>query len=90
MLKISMVACVALMLSGCGATVLVKLEKPEEQAAPPSALIAGATKSDITPPPGYPMGGYGPIGQISRGAWTRLNARAVAHKIPEAQAGDHH
>ncbi len=23
------------------------------------------------------MGGYGPIGQIARGAWTRLNARAV-------------
>ena len=77
MLKISMVACVALVLLGCGATVFVKLEKPEEQAAPPSALIAGAAKSDITPPPGYPMGGYGPIGQISRGAWTRLNVRAV-------------
>jgi neutral ceramidase len=37
---------------------------------------AGAWRSDITPPPGYPTGGDGPAGSVARGYWTRLYARA--------------
>ena len=31
---------------------------------------------DITPPPGFPMGGFGSSGKISRGVWTPLKAKA--------------
>ena len=37
----------------------------------------GAAKVDITPMPGFPMGGYSAAGRISRGVWMRLHARAV-------------
>jgi neutral ceramidase len=40
------------------------------------AFRAGAGKTDITPPPGYPTGGDGPAGAVTRGYWTRLSARA--------------
>src|SRR4051812_25059004 len=42
----------------------------------PERFLAGAAKMDITPPPGYPTSGDGPAGDLSRGYWTRLNARA--------------
>jgi len=42
----------------------------------PCQLLAGAAKEDITPPPGFPMGGSGPAGRFGRGYWTRLYARA--------------
>ncbi len=41
------------------------------------ALRVGAAEADITPIPGYPMGGHGPAGTIGRGVWTRLKARAT-------------
>jgi neutral ceramidase len=46
--------------------------------APPAGghFTAGAAKSEITPPPGFPMGGHGPGGRVSRGYWTRLHARS--------------
>jgi neutral ceramidase len=37
---------------------------------------AGASKIDLTPPPGFPMGGHGFAGKTGRGYWTRLYARA--------------
>lgn len=40
-------------------------------------LLVGAAESDLTPIPGYPMGGHGPAGTIGRGVWTRLKARAT-------------
>lgn len=40
-------------------------------------LRAGAAEVDITPLPGFPLGGHGPMGRISRGYWTRLYARAI-------------
>ena len=43
---------------------------------PTSTLLAGVGKVDITPPPGYPMGGHSIGGQMARGYWTRLYARA--------------
>ena len=42
----------------------------------PGAFIAGVGKADITPPPGFPNGGDGPAGNLARGYWTRLHARA--------------
>lgn len=40
-------------------------------------LRAGAARVDITPPPGIPMGGFGPSGRVGRGVWTPLYARAT-------------
>ncbi len=37
---------------------------------------AGAAAEDITPPPGFPTGGHGPAGDVARGHWMRLRARA--------------
>lgn len=39
-------------------------------------LVAGVGRADITPPPGFPTGGDGPAGNLARGYWTRLYARA--------------
>jgi neutral ceramidase len=38
---------------------------------------AGAAKVDVTPPPGFPMGGHAIAGTVARGYWTRLFARAI-------------
>lgn len=40
-------------------------------------FMVGAAQVDITPPPGYPMGGFSIAGRISRGWWTRLYAKAI-------------
>ena len=42
----------------------------------PGHFIAGAGTREITPPPGFPMGGHGPAGRVARGYWTRLHARS--------------
>src|ERR1700694_2980042 len=42
----------------------------------PSTFFAGAAKEEITPPPGFPTGGHGPAGDMARGYWNRLYARA--------------
>ena len=42
----------------------------------PDKLMAGASRVDITPPPGFPMGGNGFAAAFGRGYWTRLYARA--------------
>ena len=39
-------------------------------------FVAGAGTEDITPPPGFPTGGHGPAGDVARGQWMRLRARA--------------
>jgi neutral ceramidase len=44
--------------------------------APQRHFAAGAAAEDITPPPGFPTGGHGPAGDVARGHWTRLRARA--------------
>jgi neutral ceramidase len=66
---------VPLVLVGCR-TISGKLPP----AAPPVAtgeFQAGAARADITPMPGYPMGGHSLAGQIGRGYWTRLRAKAL-------------
>jgi neutral ceramidase len=44
--------------------------------APRPRFSAGAAVEDLTPPPGFPTGGHGPAGDVARGHWTRLRARA--------------
>lgn len=44
--------------------------------SPPHHFIAGAGSREITPPPGFPMGGHGLAGRVARGYWTRLYARS--------------
>jgi neutral ceramidase len=48
-------------------------------------LLAGASRVDITPPPGFPMGGSGPAATFGRGYWTRLYARAIFFRDVEGQ-----
>ncbi len=59
-----------------GRTIVV----PEYQLTPinwvPRHAVAGAAKVDITPPAGFPTGGHGPAGAMSRGYSSRLYARA--------------
>jgi neutral ceramidase len=67
---------IMLFLSGCGATISGTIKPPAvEQAS--GTFLAGASKVDITPPPGYPMGGHSIAGQISRGHWLRLFTRSI-------------
>ncbi|HEX5050756.1 MAG TPA: neutral/alkaline non-lysosomal ceramidase N-terminal domain-containing protein [Planctomycetota bacterium] len=71
------IACVTL-LSGCQQTAHVSGSLP-----PPAprtghgAVRVGAARADLTPPPGFPMGGHSIGGAVSRGVWTRLCARAI-------------
>ena len=61
---------------GCGS---IKIRIPAYTVAPPDAspvFLAGVGKVDITPPPGYPLGGHSIGGRMARGYWTRLYARA--------------
>ena len=49
-------------------------------------LMAGAHRIDITPPPGFPMGGSGFIAHFGRGYWTRLYARAFFFRGSDGQS----
>ena len=60
---------------GC-ASIAGKLPPPSPPVAS-GVFRVGAAKVDITPMPGYPMGGYAAAGRTSRGVWMRLHARAV-------------
>jgi neutral ceramidase len=60
----------------CCATISGKLPPPGAPVASGEFRV-GAAKVDITPMPGYPMGGYAVAGHISRGVWMRLQARVV-------------
>ena len=56
------------------------------QAANPSGFKAGAAKIDITPMPGYPMGGHAIASTIARGYWLRLHARSIYLEDPDGNA----
>lgn len=60
---------------GCRSTIRVPAYRIA-QPPPPANFVAGAAKRDITPPPGFPMGGYSVDGKVARGHWMRLYARA--------------
>ncbi len=49
----------------------------------PDHLVAGVSRIDITPPPGFATGGHGPAGGLARGYWTRLYARAFFFADPQ-------
>ncbi|MFQ5651767.1 MAG: neutral/alkaline non-lysosomal ceramidase N-terminal domain-containing protein [bacterium] len=67
----------AFLLTSCAA-VKIDIDRPRPRPVPAAGSFqAGAAKVDITPPPGYPMGGFGLAGRWSRGWWTRLYARAL-------------
>ena len=64
-----------LCLVGC-ATISGSIPDP----APPfpsGRFLAGAARVDITPHPGYPMGGHSIAGKVARGYWTRLYCRTI-------------
>ena len=60
---------------GCAAKVRVPAYRVQTAPAPPH-FVAGASRRDITPPAGFPMGGYSVGGRVSRGHWMRLYVRA--------------
>jgi neutral ceramidase len=66
--------------------------KPSETRAPvadprttEAPLRAGASKVDITPMPGMPLGGHSIEGGIGYGVWTRLWARAIYIEDPSGE-----
>jgi neutral ceramidase len=72
------------LLTSC-ASISGSLPTPEP-AVPPRQFQVGAAKLDLTPMPGYPMGGMSAAGKLSRGVWTRLYARAVAFEDAEGNS----
>ena len=56
---------------------------PNTRSKASNEFIAGAAEIDITPHPGYPMGGFGGDAQIGTGIWTPLKARALYLKDSE-------
>jgi neutral ceramidase len=66
-----------MLLAGCAP---YRISVPAYPLHPPAPALdrftAGAGKTEITPPPGFPMGGHGPGGRVARGYWTRLYARS--------------
>jgi hypothetical protein len=70
--------------AGC-ATIKARLPAP---VPPPAtgAFQAGATRVDITPVPGFPMGGHSVGGQIARGVWNPLAARAIFLEDPQGHS----
>jgi neutral ceramidase len=58
---------------GCARTPQVRQPDTAVLSVP---ALAGVGTADITPPPGFPTGGHGPAGAMSRGHWTRLLVRA--------------
>jgi neutral ceramidase len=71
---LAMIGLVVVTVSGC-ATIAGQLPVPQPQ-RPSGAFLAGVARVDITPAPGFPMGGHSKAGRIARGYWTRLFARA--------------
>lgn len=51
--------------------------RPADPVPATNAFHAGAARVDLTPPPGFPMGGHSKSGRMARGFWTRLHARAI-------------
>jgi neutral ceramidase len=68
----------ALGAAGCGAARSVALPAPPPHRPVSGDLLrAGFGRADITPPPGFGLGGNGPEGRQARGWRTRLYVRAL-------------
>jgi len=81
---------VALLLASCIAagcsSIAGTLPAPVPAEPPIFFFRAGAARVELTPPPGYPMGGFSGIGKVGRGHWTRLYARAVHLQAPDGES----
>jgi len=71
---------ISVALGGC--TGISGTIKALPQPPPSGRFLAGASKIDITPPPGYPMGGHSIAGKVGRGFWLRLHARSIFLEDP--------
>jgi len=69
---------------GCGRLTGTLPERVEREGS--GQLLAGAARLDITPLPGFPMGGHSIAGRVGRGFWTRLFARAIYLETPQGTA----
>lgn len=66
-------------LSGCSKSIKFSYDYYEPKTSVSNAnsgLQLGVSQIDITPPPGYPMGGFGLAGKFSRGVWLPLQAKS--------------
>ena len=79
-IRMILVTLIMFTMSGCSTLSLTLMPSP--QPTPTHKFLAGASKIDITPPPGYPMGGHSIAGKIGRGFWLRLNARSIFMEDP--------
>jgi neutral ceramidase len=61
----------SLVLTSCGSTKYVVIQ-PNTSKVSKAQIQVGASQVNITPYPGFPMGGYGSGGKISRGKWLDL------------------
>ncbi|MDX1430081.1 MAG: neutral/alkaline non-lysosomal ceramidase N-terminal domain-containing protein, partial [Rhodothermales bacterium] len=80
--------CFGLLLgAGCTGANLLSLPSPESPSRVPrdDGLHAGFGKTDITPPPGVPISGYGPEGWQSIGYRHRLYVRTLALEDAEGE-----
>ncbi|MCM3878460.1 MAG: neutral/alkaline non-lysosomal ceramidase N-terminal domain-containing protein [Thermoanaerobaculia bacterium] len=69
-------ALLPLLAAGCR-SLNIEIPSYSVPGAPPGGgFAAGVGESDLTPPPGIPMGGHSIAGWVARGHWTRLHARA--------------
>ncbi|MGC9970830.1 MAG: neutral/alkaline non-lysosomal ceramidase N-terminal domain-containing protein [Bryobacteraceae bacterium] len=73
----------------CAGCASVKITIPKYSVPTPQApgrFLAGAAKVEITPPPGYPLGGHSIAGRIARGYWTRLYARSFVFQDAQGRS----
>ncbi len=61
----------------CSSTSTVLITYNQQNISPSQILLAGASKADITPPPGMPRAGYSSNAYFSKGFRTRLYARVI-------------
>jgi neutral ceramidase len=81
------IAALGLAMAGAGGCTSLAVEPPLLSAPlrPTGAWRAGAAKVDLTPMPGFPMGGHSRAGQTARGYWTRLHANAIYIEEPHGR-----
>ena len=83
-MRIAAIGVLALVWLGCGTTRIAGQYPTGIGTAEPSGVFrAGLSRVDLTPLPGTGMGGYSTLGEVSRGVWLRLYARAVYLEAPD-------
>lgn len=72
----AVLGCLAPVTSGCGSTMPAAHPPLGVPSQPPSELLVGTSRVDVTPPPGPSTFGHGPGARVAVGYWTRLYCRA--------------